>query len=125
MGAGYEEVHFKTIIFLFFCFFIVLIANFRSLKSDKPVEIIIGFFVLETFSINGISVISGDAILYAGQFNFSSNLRLLLSNTDAKTIILFFLQNLKISEYHLNGVYAVLYKLYKVLYLDHVLSDFI
>ena len=110
---------------LFFCFFIELIASFKSLKSDSPVDIIIGFFVLDTFSINGISVISGEAILYAGQFNFSSNSRLLLSNTDAKTIILFFLQNLKISAYHLNGVSAVLYKLYKVLYFDQVLSDFI
>ena len=63
MGAGYADVHFKTIILLFFCFFIEPIASFKSLKFDNPVEIMIGFLVLETFSINGISVISGDAIL--------------------------------------------------------------
>ena len=106
---------------LLFCFFIELIASFKSLKSDSPVDIIIGFFVLDTFSINGISVISGEAILYAGQFNFSS-IQGFCYQILRKTIILFFLQNLKF-PYHLNGVSAVLYKLYKVLYFDQVLSD--
>ena len=65
------------------------------------------------------------SILISLPFYFKEKNKVFSESYEAKTIISFFLQNLKISEYHLNGVSAVLYKLYKVLYLDHLLSDLI
>ena len=41
-----------------------------------PEDIIIGFFVEATYSINGRSMISNDAILYAGVFKSSNKSKL-------------------------------------------------
>ena len=46
-------------------------ANSISFSSAIPVEIITGFPFEATNSIRGISVISNEAILYAGTFNVS------------------------------------------------------
>ena len=46
-------------------------ANSISFSSAIPVDIIIGFPFEATNSIRGISVISNEAILYAGTFNVS------------------------------------------------------
>jgi hypothetical protein len=91
--VGYADVHCNKIKFLFFSFFTAFTARLRSLIFANPFEIIMGFFVLATAEINGISVISGEAILYAGQFNFSNKFKLLLSKTDANIIIFFFYNN--------------------------------
>ena len=74
----------------------------------RPVEIIIGFFVFATSSSRGISVISGEATLYAGQFNFSRIFIEDLSKTEAKIVTLFFLQYLNIDGNQLSGVCAFL-----------------
>ena len=69
-----------------------------------------GFFVFATFLINLISSISGEAILYIGQFNCSNRSTAVSSKGAEKLIILFFFANLNISLCHLNGVSACLYK---------------
>jgi len=58
-------VHFKTAILSLSASLHVLMAKSMSSFEAIPVEIITGLFLLATYSINGISVISKDAILYA------------------------------------------------------------
>ena len=49
---------------------------YKSISSTLaiPVEIIIGLFFFATYLINGMSVISKEAILYIGQSNSSNKL---------------------------------------------------
>ena len=96
-------MHLSTIIFLL-NFLIVDTAKFKSLKLPNPFEIIIGFLVFATFSSNGMSIISGDAILYAGQLNCSRKSTVPKSKTDANSVILFFLAYENIFLYQLLGV---------------------
>ena len=66
-----------------------LYANNASSISDSvaiPVEIIIGFPLDATYSIRGISVISKDAILYAGTFIPSRKSTAVKSKGDEKNI---------------------------------------
>ena len=49
----------------------ILTALYISFKSAVPVEIIMGLFFDAMYSIRGMSVISKEATLYAGKFNFS------------------------------------------------------
>ena len=58
----------------------MFIAKSISFSSAKPVESITGFLVLATFINRGKWLISGDAILYAEQFNFSKKSTALSSN---------------------------------------------
>lgn len=51
-----------------------------SSKPAMPVEMITGFPLETTFSVSGMSVISGDAILYAGTLSFSKRSTAVLSN---------------------------------------------
>ena len=89
-GAGYALVHFNITIFLHLFFFNVFIARSKSFFDANPVEIIIGLPVFATFSNSGISVISGDAILYIGQFFFSKKSTVSRSKTEEKRMIFFF-----------------------------------
>ena len=81
-------------------------AKLKSLILPRPLDMIIGFLVFATAEINGTSVISGDAILYAGHPIFSNKFKLDMSKTDAKIITLLILQKSKISVYQSNGVSA-------------------
>ena len=64
----------------------VSIANSISFSSEIPVDNIIGLFLEATYSISGISVISKDAILYAGTLNFSKKSTEDWSNGEEKQI---------------------------------------
>ena len=85
-GAGYEEVHFNKEILLFPTFKQVSTASSISSKEAMPVEIIIGFPFDATYYINGISVISKDAILYAGTSISSRKSTDVLSKGEENTI---------------------------------------
>ncbi|MNW68174.1 hypothetical protein D3C74_468830 [compost metagenome] len=69
-----------------------------------PVEIIIGFPVLATLRIRGISVFSKLAILYAGTSNDSRKSTAVLSKGVLKTINPNSLQRLNIGSCHSHGV---------------------
>src|SRR5690606_25338576 len=84
MGAGYDDVHFSNAIFSFPILWHASIAKSISSVVAIPVEIIIGFPFEATYSINGMSVISKEAILYAGTFNSSKKSTAVLSNGDEK-----------------------------------------
>ena len=68
----------------------------------------IGFLVFETSSIKLISVISGEAILYAGHLSFSKKSMDVLSNTEANHGNLLLSKNLVIFSIHPHGVCASL-----------------
>ena len=76
-------------ILLHLFFFNVLIASSISFFDANPVDIKTGLLVLATFSISGISVISGEAILYIGHLFFSKKSTVPKSKTDENSIILF------------------------------------
>jgi len=59
---------------------------------DIPVEIIIGFLILEIYLINGKFVKSAEAILYAGTLNFSRKSTLGMSHGVQRKVIFFSLQ---------------------------------
>src|SRR5690606_21540527 len=82
--AGYSEVHFNKVISLFPTFLQLLTASSISDKLATPVEIITGFPLLATYSINGKSVISKDAILYFGTPMLSKKSTALKSKGDEK-----------------------------------------
>ena len=63
MGAGYFEVHCNNPISLFLLIFIKFTAKSISPKVLAPVEIRMGFSVLDKNSINLTWFISNDAIL--------------------------------------------------------------
>src|SRR5690606_21971008 len=92
-------------------------SNANSISSCPaiPVEIIIGFPFDATNSIKGISVISNDAILYAGAFSFSNNSTDVGSKGEEKQIKPSSFATLNSSACHSKGVYASLYKSYKYL----------
>ena len=79
-------------------------AKSISFLFASPNGRIIGFFVLATLSIRGIWLISGDAILYAGQFIFSKKLTALISNGLEKISIPIDLEYLKILEVNFKGI---------------------
>ena len=86
-------MHSNKIIFLFPTFSHVLIALSISLKLDRPVDKIIGFFFFATYFINSKSVISNEAILYNGTPSFSKSSTASLSHGEEKNIIFFFFYN--------------------------------
>ena len=73
-----------------------------------PVDRIIGLFLDATYSINGISVISKDAILYAGTFNSSKKSTALKSKGEEKQTNPSSFATFIISACHSQGVYASL-----------------
>ena len=73
-------------------FFVLLVSDRKTTSSISfivaiPVEIIIGFFVKAIFLIKGISVISKEATLYIGHFNFSKKSTAVSSNGVLKIVI--------------------------------------
>ena len=78
--------------------------------SAIPVEIIIGFLLLATYLIKGISVISNEAILYIGVFNFSNKSAALLSKGEEKQIMPISFAKLYIGLCQSQGNEAFLYK---------------
>ena len=54
----------------------VLMASVISASDAAPVEINRGFFVEDTLFMSGISMISNEAILYAGVFRLSKSSQL-------------------------------------------------
>ena len=78
-------MHFKIAILSFPSLRHVSIANSISSFSAIPVDIIIGLFLPATYLINGISVISKDAILYAGTSISSKKSTEVLSKGEEKT----------------------------------------
>ena len=62
----------------------VLTARSISSKYAIPVDIIIGFPVFAILRINGISLISNDAILYTGTLSSSKKSTAVKSNGDEK-----------------------------------------
>lgn len=88
----------------------ISVESFKSLSVLNPVESIIGFFFFATYSIRFTSVISGDAILYAGHFKVSKKSTEELSKTEANQGIFFLLRSFVILEIHGQGVKAFLYK---------------
>lgn len=74
-----------------------------------PVEIITGFPLEATYSISGISVISNEAILYAGTDKFSKKSTAVLSNGDEKHINPSSLATSNNCLCHSQGVYASWY----------------
>ncbi|CAI8300416.1 MAG: Uncharacterised protein [Bacteroidetes bacterium MED-G17] len=73
-----------------------------------PVEIIMGLPLLAVYRIRGISVISKDAILYAGTSNCSKKSTAVLSNGEEKQTKPPSLATLNNSLCHSHGVYASL-----------------
>ena len=73
-----------------------------------PVEIIIGLFFEATYSIRGISVISNEAILYAGTLSVSKKSTAVLSKGDEKHINPCFSASSNSNECHSQGVCASL-----------------
>ena len=69
---------------LFPTFLQVSTASWISSISAIPVDIIIGFIFEAVYLINGISVISKDAILYAGTSRSSKKSTALKSNGEEK-----------------------------------------
>ena len=61
-------------------------ASSISFNSAIPVDIIMGFPFDATYSINGISVISKEGILYAGAFKLSKKSTAVLSKGEQKQI---------------------------------------
>ena len=77
-------MHFNNAIWSLPAFLQVSTASSISSSSAIPVEIITGLPFDATYSISGISVISNEAILYAGVFSFSKKSTDVLSKGDEK-----------------------------------------
>ena len=75
-----------------------------SSVSAIPVDIIIGFIFDAVYLINGISVISKDAILYAGTLSSSKKSTALKSNGEEKEIKPSSVHVLNRSSCHSQGV---------------------
>ena len=71
-----------------------------------PVEMITGLPFDAAYSIKGMSVISNEAILYAGEFNFSSKSTAVGSKGEEKQINPSSSATLKRVSCHSQGVYA-------------------
>src|SRR5690606_36084214 len=84
--AGHSEVHLSKVISLLPTFLHAFTANSISLRFAIPVEIIIGFPLLAAYSIKGMSLISGEAILYIGVSISSKKSTAFSSNGDDKKI---------------------------------------
>ena len=84
------------------------IANSISSIVAIPVDIIIGLPFEATYSIKGISVISKEAILYAGTSRVSKKSTAVLSNGEEKQTNPSSLATWNSSLCHSQGVYASL-----------------
>ena len=101
-------MHFNKAIFEFPNLLHASIANSISSILAIPVEMIIGFPFEATYSINGISVISKEAILYAGTLRVSKKSTAVLSNGEEKHINSCFFASLNNFLCHSQGVKAFL-----------------